>query len=36
VPQEAIFNWEPGAQLGLHRPDTFWFTPPESGHDRSG
>jgi peptide/nickel transport system substrate-binding protein len=30
VPQEAIYNWEPGAQLGIYRPDTFWFTPP--GH----
>ncbi len=25
VPEEAIFNWEPGAQLGIYRPDTFWF-----------
>ena len=31
VPQEAIYNWEPGAQLGIYRPDTFWFTPTESG-----
>jgi peptide/nickel transport system substrate-binding protein len=29
VPQEAIYNWEPGAQLGIYRPDTFWFTPPQ-------
>ncbi len=29
VPDEAIFNWEPGAQLGIYRPDTFWFTPPK-------
>jgi peptide/nickel transport system substrate-binding protein len=28
VPQEAIYNWDPGAQLGIYRPDTFWFTPP--------
>jgi peptide/nickel transport system substrate-binding protein len=35
VPEEAIFNWEPGAQLGMHRPDTFWFAPPESRHSRS-
>jgi peptide/nickel transport system substrate-binding protein len=28
VPQEAIFNWDPGAQLGIHRPDTFWFAGP--------
>jgi peptide/nickel transport system substrate-binding protein len=28
LPEEAIFNWEPGAQLGIYRPDSFWFTPP--------
>ena len=25
VPKEAVFNWEPGAQFGIYRPDTFWF-----------
>ena len=25
VPDKAIFNWEPGAQFGIYRPDTFWF-----------
>ena len=25
LPEEAVFNWEPGAQFGIHRPDTFWF-----------
>jgi peptide/nickel transport system substrate-binding protein len=25
VPEKAIFNWEPGAQFGIYRPDTFWF-----------
>ncbi len=25
VPQEAIFNWDPGAQFGIYRPDSFWF-----------
>jgi peptide/nickel transport system substrate-binding protein len=25
VPTEAIYNWEPGGQFGLYRPDTFWF-----------
>ena len=25
VPDEAVFNWEPGAQFGMYRPDTFWF-----------
>ena len=25
VPDEAMYNWEPGAQFGMYRPDTFWF-----------
>lgn len=25
LPETAIFNWEPGAQLGVYRPDTFWL-----------
>jgi peptide/nickel transport system substrate-binding protein len=25
LPEQAIFNWEPGAQFGIYRPDTFWF-----------
>ena len=25
VPEEAVYNWEPGAQFGIYRPDTFWF-----------
>ena len=25
VPVEGIYNWEPGAHFGIHRPDTFWF-----------
>jgi len=25
LPAEALFNWEPGAQIGIYRPDTFWF-----------
>jgi peptide/nickel transport system substrate-binding protein len=29
LPEEAIYNWEPGAQLGIYRPDTFWFTQPQ-------
>jgi peptide/nickel transport system substrate-binding protein len=24
VPQEAIYNWDPGAQFGIYRPDSFW------------
>ena len=25
LPEEAIFNWEPQAQLGIYRPDTFFY-----------
>lgn len=25
VPRAAIYAWEPGAHLGVHRPDEFWF-----------
>ena len=25
VPVEGIYNWNPGAQFGIYRPDTFWF-----------
>ena len=25
LPQEAIFNWEPQGQIGLYRPDTFFY-----------
>lgn len=25
VPEQGIYNWDPGAHFGLYRPDTFWF-----------
>ncbi len=25
LPREAIFNWEPQGQIGLYRPDTFFY-----------
>jgi peptide/nickel transport system substrate-binding protein len=25
VPEEAVFNWEPQGQIGLYRPDTFFY-----------
>lgn len=28
VPEEGIYNWEPGAFFGVYRPDTFWFEAP--------
>ena len=31
VPVRGVYNWEPGAHLGIHRMDTFWFAPEEGG-----
>jgi len=25
VPEEGLFNWNPGAEIGIYRPDSFWF-----------
>ena len=25
VPQEGIYNWDPGAFFGMYKPDSFWF-----------
>ena len=25
VPEKAIYNWNPGAQFGMYRPDSFWI-----------
>ncbi len=25
VPENGIYNWEPGAHFGIYGPDTFWF-----------
>jgi len=25
VPVDGVYNWEPGAQIGVYRPDFFWF-----------
>jgi peptide/nickel transport system substrate-binding protein len=30
VPSEGIYNWDPGAQFGIYKPDGFWFAPPGS------
>ncbi len=24
VPEQAHYNWDPGANFGIHHPDTFW------------
>ncbi len=29
VPREGVYNWDPGAQFGIYRPDTFWFGEPQ-------
>ena len=34
LPEEAVFNWEPGAQFGIYRPDTFWFDDGADGGTR--
>ena len=31
VPNEAIFNWDPGSQFGIYEPETFWFTDGDNG-----
>ncbi len=28
VPVKALYNWDPGAYFGIHRPDTFWIDRP--------
>ena len=25
VPKEGLYNWDPHAQIGIYRPDTFWY-----------
>ena len=33
IPNQGIYNWDPGAHFGIYRPDTFWFKDYVS-HDR--
>jgi len=28
VPEDGIYNWDPGAHFGMYRPDGFWFDTP--------
>ena len=28
LPRKGIYNWNPGAHIGIYRPDTFWLDPP--------
>jgi peptide/nickel transport system substrate-binding protein len=30
VPVHGIYAWNPGAQFGIYRPDTFWFAKPSA------
>jgi len=32
VPDQGIYNWDPGAQFGIYKPDGFWF---ENAEDRT-
>ena len=25
VPEEGVYNWEPGGHFGIYQPDTFWL-----------
>ncbi|WP_298724738.1 ABC transporter substrate-binding protein [uncultured Ferrovibrio sp.] len=25
IPKEGVFNWDPGAFIGIYRPETFWL-----------
>ena len=30
VPEEGIYNWDPGAFFGIYKPDGFWFDTSEA------
>ena len=30
VPEEGMFNWDPGAHFGMYKPDGFWFDSGEA------
>jgi peptide/nickel transport system substrate-binding protein len=30
VPEEGIYNWDPGAYFGIYKPDGFWFDLSEA------
>lgn len=35
VPEDGVFNWDPGAQMGIYRFDTFWFSPARIKSDQA-
>ena len=30
VPEQGIYNWDPGAYFGIYKPDGFWFDLSET------
>jgi peptide/nickel transport system substrate-binding protein len=28
VPEDGMYNWDPGAHFGMYKPDGFWFDQP--------
>src|SRR5262249_31315737 len=35
VPEEGIYNWDPGAFFGMYKPDVFWFGTSEKAKSAS-
>src|SRR5215831_19729276 len=35
VPEQGIYNWDPGAYFGIYKPDGFWFEIPETAKSAS-
>jgi peptide/nickel transport system substrate-binding protein len=31
VPEDGVYNWDPGAHFGIYKPDGFWFAKPNGG-----
>ncbi len=29
IPEDGIYNWDPGAHFGMYHPDSFWFAGDE-------
>ena len=30
IPEQGIYNWDPGAYFGIYKPDGFWFDLSEA------
>jgi len=35
VPEQGIYNWDPGAYFGIYKPDGFWFEIPDTAKSAS-